>query len=130
MPYKNSDAYRAYQRKWYHLNKAKRTATRKRNRVRIAKWFDEYRLGLQCSICFENHPACIVFHHRNERTKSFEVSVGVAKAVGIEKILREIAKCNVLCVNCHLVSHASRQKRSRRKILARQKGRSPYALEP
>lgn len=56
-----------------------------------------------CSVCGENHPACIQFHHHNDDKKS-DVSLLVNN--GSKKtILDEVAKCTVLCANCHAKEH-------------------------
>ena len=44
------------------------------------------------------------FHH-HENNKSFEISNGVQRGMSIEKIKKEINKCEVLCSRCHAESH-------------------------
>lgn len=59
----------------------------------------------QCIHCGETHPACLDFHHRNPKEKSFRL---VANQIGnrsLKSIEREIAKCDVLCANCHRKHH-------------------------
>lgn len=131
MPYSDKEVARAYQRRWYQENRKKRADTRRRNQLRIKSWFEELRLRLRCVRCGESHPACITFHHRDPATKEFEVSVGVARSKSIARIEREMAKCDVLCVNCHLVAHADERRPSPRdKHPERKKGSSPYAMDP
>ncbi len=64
----------------------------------------EYKSKLSCCKCGENHPACLHFHHRDKSTKSFSISDSIRR-FSLEKIIAEIAKCDVLCANCHAKLH-------------------------
>lgn len=131
MPYARDDDERAYQRRWYHANKNKRAATRKRNGLRIEAWFESVKESLSCERCGESHPACLAFHHRDRKTKLIEVSRAVARRWSIPRIEKEIAKCDVLCINCHLDAHADERRSLPKRLLpSRLKGRSPYAVDP
>jgi hypothetical protein len=66
--------------------------------------FEEFKRGLSCCRCGLAHPAVLQFHHRDPSQKLF----GVAQAVynrGWETIMIEVAKCDVLCANCHAIHH-------------------------
>jgi len=129
MAYADKTASRAYQRRWYHANKAKRAAMRRRNHLRIRSWYEEFKETLRCERCGENHPACLVFHHRDMRSKRFTISHAVGRAMSIAMIQREMAKCDVLCINCHFLAHAESTTRRQRKLPSRKMGASRYALE-
>ena len=73
-------------------------------RLDKANWFFEYKKTLACA-CGENHPACIQFHHRDPLTKEGDVSSLVGAGYSKEIILAEVAKCDVICSNCHLKLH-------------------------
>lgn len=74
------------------------------DRNRKAAWLVEYKSKLSCCKCGENHPACLHFHHRDKSTKSFSISDSIRR-FSLEKIIAEIAKCDVLCANCHAKLH-------------------------
>lgn len=97
---------KAYRRKWYAANKAHaklKVTTRKRA---LKAWYAEYKATLNCSVCGEGHPACLVFHHRVPSEKDVAVSTAVTqRGWSKERILAEIAKCDVLCANCHRKLH-------------------------
>ena len=40
------------------------------------------------------------FDHRDPETKEFEVSVKLRR-VSFDRLLAEVAKCDVVCANCH-----------------------------
>lgn len=64
----------------------------------------EIKLAHGCLRCgYREHPAALSFHHRDPATKKFTIGKGYHAA---EKLLAEIAKCDVLCENCHRVLHA------------------------
>ena len=43
------------------------------------------------------------FDHRDPASKSFNVMTGRAMLMSTAKVLAEVAKCEILCVNCHRV---------------------------
>lgn len=61
------------------------------------------KLSIGCQRCGYNEYACALdFDHINSETKVRDI----AKIHGIEAIKAEIAKCIVLCANCHrIVTH-------------------------
>ena len=69
---------------------------------RMAK-IDELK-GTTCSVCGgEYPPVCLDFHHRNPSEK--EAGMGRLALRKPEDILAEIAKCDVVCSNCHRKIH-------------------------
>ena len=56
-----------------------------------------------CLYCGENLPICLAFHHRDPNTKSFGLSAGSRLTRPI--IDKEVAKCDVVCANCHSIIH-------------------------
>ena len=87
-------------------NKHKKTTydRNKRNSEKCKKWFKEYKSNLKCSQCIECHPSCLEFHHLEEFEKDNNVSYMVG-SYSIKAVKKEIAKCIVLCANCHRKLH-------------------------
>lgn len=55
-----------------------------------------------CRVCgYNEHPAALDFDHRDPAAKSF--GIGHATSRTWESVLFEIAKCDLLCANCHRV---------------------------
>ncbi len=71
----------------------------------IATWFNNLKSTLICTECSENDPGCLVFHHVDPATKKATVASMVRSKSSMQEILDEIAKCVVLCSNCHLKLH-------------------------
>lgn len=60
----------------------------------------------QCSKCGEKHPATLDYHHLDKEQKSFTITQATGtKRCSVETLLKEIAKCIVLCSNCHRKLH-------------------------
>lgn len=98
------EKHREYDRKWYHANKETRRAACDRRREELKAWFAAYKATLSCG-CGEHHPACIDFHHRDPKTKVAHVTDMVRFGWSKTKIEAEIAKCDVMCANCHRKHH-------------------------
>lgn len=86
-------------------------STKKHRRYFNRDWVADYKSKLSCKKCGyskETHPSfkvqALQFHH-HENNKSFEISNGVQRGMSIEKIKKEINKCEVLCSRCHAESH-------------------------
>ena len=76
-------------------------------------WFKNYKLQLSCQECGfpseedkkkfgDDWVYALDFNHRDPTTKVTEVSK-LADNAGKEKLMKEIAKCDVLCANCHRI---------------------------
>src|SRR5205085_9755519 len=60
----------------------------------------EYKESLGCEVCGETHPACLEFHHINPKEKRFSVG-RLNDYLSVRLMKSEIAKCRLLCANCH-----------------------------
>jgi hypothetical protein len=74
-------------------------------RFYIKAYLSDMKVKRGCEDCGENHPAVLDFHHRDEDTKFKGISKMVAQGYPLERILEEVAKCTVLCANCHRRFH-------------------------
>lgn len=89
-------------RRWRAENPERNALNWKTNRRNKKEWLDSFKIG--CSRCGETHIACLEFHHRNPNEKDFLLSVGVAK-YSVKRLEAEVAKCEVICSNCHRKHH-------------------------
>ena len=74
---------------------------------------DEARTG-GCVCCGESDVACLDFHHRNGKSDKLG-HIGVIRKFSEERIRAEIAKCDVLCANCHRKHHRDERQSSKPK---------------
>lgn len=114
VPAKDPRQRRATWNAWYARTKEARREKEaprirrndKRRRGELASWYAELKSQLVCARCGEAHPACLQFHHEDPATKEIAVAEAMNRAYSRARILREIAKCTVLCANCHIKHHA------------------------
>ena len=109
MPLKDKLARQAHTAKykrevWYPKNKARVIAKAAKRNKESGRWIFELKAGLKCMKCGESHPACLDFHHRDPLGK--DISVAGLRGYSMTRILGEMAKCDVLCSNCHRKEHA------------------------
>jgi hypothetical protein len=111
MPFKTVEELRAYNRDYYQRNRqhllAKQAEKNKRLRAKQRQWLIDYKKGLACVRCGENHPATLQFHHRNHGEKEFEIALYTTLGFSKARLLAEIEKCDVICANCHAKEHWS-----------------------
>jgi len=112
VPAKDRDKRRATWNAWYHRTKHLRTDTKRRSSVKLARlhelsaWLAEIKSALNCRDCGMDHPACLVFHHVDPSQKEITVADALRRGFAKKRILAEMAKCVVLCANCHIKLHA------------------------
>jgi predicted HNH restriction endonuclease len=90
-------------RQWYEDNKESVT-TKQREKKRARKlWAIEY-LGGQCAACNQVvPPAAFEFHHLDPETKDRDPSKMLH--LSLDRLKLELAKCQLLCANCHRIAH-------------------------
>lgn len=98
---------RAYDREWYgkqpaaYRERRQRLVNARRLRITTALW--EHKAAHPC-VCGESDPVCLDFHHTSD-DKELAIADAVQKGWGLERIMREVAKCVVICANCHRKLH-------------------------
>lgn len=85
----------------------KRSKTKKRKRMlyvnkkrNIKAYVLGYLLTHPCIECGEEDVRVLEFHHRDKKTKCFDVGGAWGKR-NLLAVQKEIDKCDVLCSNCH-----------------------------
>jgi 5-methylcytosine-specific restriction endonuclease McrA len=65
-----------------------------------------YKLNKGCAYCgFKGHSAALHFHHRDPTAKLFILGGHMGNR-SPEEVWAEIAKCEIVCANCHAMIHA------------------------
>src|SRR5262249_13246013 len=77
--------------------KVGRTVARKRNRERMRQFL----AASQCADCGINDFAVLEFDHRDPNEKRYDISYLAGSPNSWAAVEREIAKCDVVCANCH-----------------------------
>lgn len=108
MAFKNDEDRRAYFRRYYAANRAKRMAVVTANKQRILEYVQVLKIKLGCMDCGYNaHAEALEFDHTGG--KVFSISDACRKGYSIERIKEEIKHCDLVCANCHRVRTVSRR---------------------
>jgi hypothetical protein len=125
---KTAEQKREYPREWNRKNSEKRRANklkyrskpgirakeagyeRRRRQLNWARLIsDAYKIA-PCCDCGQQYPAMVMeFDHRDPETKSEEIAVLVRKRPLPSVLFAEIAKCDLVCANCHRMRTLTRQ---------------------
>ena len=124
---KNPQKAKEVQHNWWKRNrKAHRIHVREAAALKREK-FKAWKLTQKCARCPENHPACLEFHHRDPKQKDMNISQMWRLGYSWERLTEEIAKCDVLCANCHRKLHFVEKGQSKR---VRRKFDNPKSFRP
>ena len=91
---------REYQKEYYQHRRRFFINRNKKRKKEIKAFIKNCRIGTSCSKCGENDVRCLDFHHVKGR-KKFSISNAHCRTTNKTVVLKEIAKCIVLCSNCH-----------------------------
>lgn len=76
---------------------------RLQRRQELLCWFRDLKQGKPCTDCGVSfHPVAMQWDHIGT-DKLIDVAAAVVKGWGKQKILAEIAKCELVCANCHAI---------------------------
>ncbi len=79
-------------------------------------------LGGKCSKCgWVGNQAAFQFHHTGNLKKDF--NIGNVANKSWDKIKIELKKCILLCANCHMITHSTKNERAFLKEALQYKGR-------
>lgn len=78
---------------------SKKTEYHRNRRLETVAWLASLRD--ECVHCGEADPVVLDFHHRDASQKKFQLIGSLCYSRSREAILSEVAKCDVLCANCH-----------------------------
>lgn len=119
---RNKDELAIRARKRSEEARLNRVAYRQERRIEARIWVYEYLKRNPCNKCGQVNPVVLDFHHRDPATKSFEIGRWIGKQYvsrfmekdllygididppqghPIHVFLDEVAKCDILCRNCH-----------------------------
>lgn len=89
--------------KHYLSSEKTRKTTREGSKLRkkrLKQFIWDYYLAHPCVNCGESDPVVLEFDHIDGATKSFGISEAIYSK-SFKKVEAEIAKCQILCANCH-----------------------------
>jgi len=107
MPRSSADHARYMREVWYPRNRERHGASVRANVRRLKQLVDDEKARRGgCERCgFNEHPAALDFHHRDGETKLGTIANLKRLGAGTARHLAEMAKCDLLCANCHRILH-------------------------
>jgi hypothetical protein len=100
---------RQYDKNFYRRHRTERLAVQYERKQAIWDFYQSLKQNARCERCRERHPATLQFHHRDPKAKVLSVSEAAHRGWSLDKIRKEVAKCAVLCANCHAKLHFERE---------------------
>lgn len=107
MPHTDPEERKKYMAEYHRKNpdKRRRTAYHRGRRDTMKAFIDEQK-DKPCMDCGVKYPPPVMdFHHRDPAEKEFGIRKGVCGLMSRERVEKEIAKCDLLCANCHRMRH-------------------------
>jgi hypothetical protein len=101
----NAEKMREYRRTHYANNKEAYSSNVLKRKKETQEWLRSLKAGKSCRYCTESYAACLDYHHRDGTEKKFNIAKAATNGYSRETILKEIAKCDLICANCHRKLH-------------------------
>ena len=83
-----------------------RPCTKAYNKERLQKKRDfvwAYKLEKGCAVCgYNKHPVALELNHIDPTSKTYSIGKQLI-SISMENLVKELAKCEVLCANCHQI---------------------------
>lgn len=110
---RNREMCSKHYHRWYRhgdpLMQKRATSTPGMSATARKAWADQYKLEHGCADCgYNQHPAALDFDHRPGTIKVRDIKSG--KQFGWQALQDEVAKCDVVCANCHRVRTVERRR--------------------
>lgn len=113
MPCKSKEQQAGYARKHYLANtdklKARAVRYKAEQRCRLQAHVNSLKSSTPCADCKKHFHPCIMDFDHVRGTKRNDVSTLVNRAVSFKVLNLEIAKCELVCSNCHRMRTFTRQ---------------------
>jgi hypothetical protein len=104
---RDKEPYTAAERqaRWRAAHPVRAKEVRDQQRIKRRELIAAIKKEAGCARCGIDDPRVLDFHHRNADEKTLAVSQLISKT-SWQAILDEVARCDVLCANCHRIAHA------------------------
>lgn len=96
--YSCRDCNRRYHQENKERHNAQIHARSRRVRAEIAEWVRRYLVEHPCVDCGEPDPVVLEFDHLRDKVRNVSAAISCGSLRNVES---EIAKCEVVCANCH-----------------------------
>jgi len=98
----NPERRKLYDKDHRAIAKDKRNDYDKQRQARGRKYLQQIKTEKGCAKCgYNEHPAALDFNHLDPSKKSFNIAS--CASLSLNLLDAEIAKCEILCANCHRI---------------------------
>lgn len=105
---RNVQAARDARKRWYDAHRDVYYNRNVRNRAKRVALVRELK-AKPCADCGQRYPFfAMEFDHRDGEAKEFNIATAVRALIGLDRLLKEIAKCDLVCCMCHRFRTARR----------------------
>ena len=107
---RDPEKQRAAKRRYYDRNREVYLEKNRRKRERLRSMVRELK-SRPCADCGGEFPFYVMdFDHREGEEKTAHVAM-LTSSLSLKRLLKEIAKCDLVCANCHRVRTYKREQR-------------------
>ena len=104
-PSRSRERQSEYNKQYYRDHAERFQAYVKKRWHERTEIIQQLKTGMSCTRCGNDDIRVLDFHHLDRTTKEASVSDMIRRGWGKDRIIQEIAKCEVLCANCHRILH-------------------------
>ena len=98
-----TEADRAASKRWYDANKDTQLARVRKNKKERLAFLREAKNNKPCTDCGVVLPYYVLDWDHCRGTKEFGLASPKAQHVSMQRLLDEMAKCDLVCANCHRI---------------------------
>jgi hypothetical protein len=109
-PIQRKEKQKEYSKTYYQRNRVVALERIRLKKIELRKRWEEFKSRLQCTVCGENHPATLDFHHVAKDPSNKKINKLTANGAYKQAIEEIQTKCVVLCSNCHRKHHYDERK--------------------
>lgn len=100
MPYKDREKQKAAQHRYYIESKQLAIERNRSRRNTFRQYFNKVKSEHPCADCGLHYPPYVMDFDHVSGEKRFNIS-DIGRANSMQDLIDEIAKCEVVCANCH-----------------------------
>jgi len=93
-----------------HKKEVKRLANKKHSKLKrekIEAYVGDIFRNTSCHDCGVKNIIVLQFDHRDPSEKTYDISRLIQSGASLKRIQEEVAKCDIVCANCHFIRTAN-----------------------
>jgi hypothetical protein len=103
MPYSDPEKQKAARQAYYLANREQRIAAMKASKTKRKKALQAYKEANPCTDCGVFYPYYVMQLDHLPGFEKIESLASLINKVSMERVWEEVAKCELVCANCHAI---------------------------